>query len=488
MFQGALTRWQTARGRGPFFLLILLGAISVLGHAPFFIAPAFILSFALFWIRIDAVSRWDDRPKRAVFWSGWAFAFGYFLAGLYWIGSAFLVRGGVYVWIMPLCVVVLPALLSLFWAFAASLYARLRVTHLGVSALIFAVVIGAAEWLRGHILTGFPWNLPGYIFEGGNPISQSASLFGIYGLTLLTLLLGAAFGPALIDTRKHFVAPTVCLAVFAGLFVWGHMRLNTHSDVEMTDLNIRVVQAAIDQTRKFDPEYYNEIVTRYTELTRSAGLDTIDVIIWPEGAIPGLVLERREVMDAIVSALRPGQTLVLGVTRRDLEGRYYNSMAAITVGADGSAGLSALYDKRRLVPFGEYFPGGGLIEKLDMPTLSAAVASFTKGETGLFAPPGLPPASAQICYEIIFPGFTDLSTEPQPDYILNISNDAWYGRSTGPWQHLNQVRYRAIETGLPVVRSASNGVSGVIDPLGRRLNDTSPYALTVIDTVLPAPL
>lgn len=488
MLKRALAWWQDARGRAPFFLLILLGAISVLGHAPFFIAPAFLMCFALFWVRIDAMTRWAICPKRAIFWSGWAFAFGYFLAGLYWIGSAFLVRGGMYVWIMPLCVPVLPAGLSLFWAFATSLYARFRSSHLWLRAVTFALCLFITEWLRGHILTGFPWNLPGYIFEGGQPISQSASLFGIYGLTFLALLLGASIGPFLLNIRQNFVAPALFVLIFCGLFGWGHMRLSDQSAVQMTGLNIRVVQAGINQSRKFDPIYYDEIITRYTDLTRSAGTQDIDVIIWPEGAIPGLVLERNEVMEQIISALRPGQTLVLGVTRRDNKYNYYNSMASISVAADGSASLTALYDKQKLVPFGEYFPGGHLIDKLNIPTLSAAVSSFTKGEPGVFAPPGLPPASAQICYEIIFPGFTDLAATPRPEYILNISNDAWYGRSTGPWQHINQVRYRAIESGLPVVRSASNGMSGFIDPMGRHITHTSPYDVGVIDGTLPRPL
>ena len=481
-----IQRWQNARGRGPFFLLILLGAISVLGHAPFYFAPVFLLCFALFWLRIDGMRHWENRPKRALFWSGWAFGFGYFLMGLYWIGSAFIVRGGIYVWIMPLCVPVLPAFLALFWAIPSALYGYVKSTRLWIGALVFGLLIFAFEWLRGHILSGLPWNLPGYIFEGGKPISQSASLFGIYGLSFLTLLLGAALGPILKQPKKGAAFFAIMLAAFIGLFGWGTWRLSSVTIANTpSNTKVRVVQAQIDQTKKFDPAYYDTILDRYIQLSYSEGIEDIDLIVWPEGAIPGLVLERQAVMEQLISGLRPGQTLVFGVTRRDSDNNYFNSMVAITMGAEGRAMISATYDKNKLVPFGEFFPGGELVQKMGIPSLSAAVSSFTRGEIRPFSPEGLPPANAQICYEIIFPGFADLSTNPRPEYILNISNDAWYGRSTGPWQHINQVKYRAIETGLPVVRSASNGVSGMIDPMGRRLEKTSPYELTVIDQTLP---
>jgi len=489
VFAQYLSRWQNARGRGPFFLLILLGAISVLGHAPFYFAPVFLLCFALFWLRIDGMREWEERPKRALFWSGWAFGFGYFLAGLYWIGSAFLVRGGIYVWIMPLCVPILPAFLALFWAIPSALYGYLKLSKLWLSALIFGLLIFVFEWLRGHILSGLPWNLPGYIFEGGKATSQSASFLGIYGLSLLTLIFGAAIGPLLKRPKAGAVFFAIMLAGFVGLFGWGQWRLNNaQMSASPADINIRVVQAQIDQSKKFDPDYYDTILERYAELSYSEGIEEIDLIIWPEGAIPGLVLEREIVMAQLISGLRPGQTLVFGVTRRDQDNKYYNSMVAITMGDNGQAYASAIYDKYKLVPFGEYFPGGQFVQKMGVPSLSAAVSSFTRGDQSAFTPPGLPPASAQICYEIIFPGFTNLSETPKPQYILNISNDAWYGRSSGPWQHINQVKYRAIETGLPVVRSASNGVSGIIDPWGRSLENISPYELTVIDQTLPKSL
>ena len=486
MLAQCISRWQTTRGRGPFFILILLGAISVLGHAPFYFAPVFLLCFALFWLRIDGMRVWEQRPKRALFWSGWAFGFGYFLAGLYWIGSAFLARGGFYVWIMPLCLPALPAFLALFWAIPSALYGRFKSPKLWLGALTFGLTIFIFEWLRGHILSGFPWNLPGYIFEGGKPISQSASVIGIYGLSLLTVLLGAAIGPLLKNPKSGGAACAALLAVFAVMFGWGQWRLSATEVVDAPgDYKIRIVQAQIDQGQKFDPDYFETILSRYTQLSYSAGLEDIDFIVWPEGAVPGLVLENPALVERLLSGLRPGQTLIFGVTRRDADNKFYNSMVAIKLGNDGRATVTDIYDKHKLVPFGEYFPGGELVRKMGIPSLSAAVSSFTRGEIRSFTPEGLPPASAQICYEIIFPGFTDLTSEPDPQYILNISNDAWYGRSTGPWQHINQVKYRAIETGLPVVRSASNGVSGIIDPLGRSLEETSPYDLTVIDQTLP---
>lgn len=436
--------------------------------------------------------------KRAYFNTGYWFGFGFFLASLYWVASAFIARGGFYIALAPLGMLLLPAGLALFFAFAASLTARFRTKSVPLHALIFAVIIFSAEWLRGHILSGLPWNLPGYIFMAGAPVSQSASFLGIYGLSFLVLLMTAALGYLLSQNFRWVnLAPLgTVLALFGGLWLWGHNRLSNANIEYHNDVLIRIVALDIEQMQKFDQDAYVGIVSRYLSANVKDLGQQPTHIIWPEGAIPYLTfltgggLDDATLQNTITSQLAPGQTLFLGLNRiEDIgdERRYYNSMIGLTKSAEGPLTLSSVYDKTKLVPFGEYFPGNRLIAGLNIPQLTAFTTSFAPGAPATASLYGLPDASQQICFEAIFPGFTSRQAKngPEPEFILTISNDSWFGRSTGPWQHFNQVSYRAIETGLPIVRVASNGVSGTIDPYGRRINSDNPFEDVVIDVKLP---
>ena len=485
---------ETARGKRAFLLTILLGAASVLAHAPFFIWPAFLICMALFFIRLRGISLHDDaKARRRAFWAGWAFGFGYFLASLFWIASAFITRGGGYVWLAPIGTALLPMGLAFFWAIAAWVYVKLS-RRFAKSALaaatLFTALFFIAEFLRGHIFSGFPWNLPGYIWEAGGTISQSASWWGIYGLTFLTLLwaasLGAALGAKIKASNRFIAAPYLPLIVmslmFTALLVAGQMRLSAHPiAAEESGPKIRVISTALTQDQKYDQQNYVEIVNHYLELSFADGAQGIDAIIWSEGAVPGLILEDRRLMETIDALLAPEQTLIIGATRRlydetlpeDHPGgqwRYYNSLIALQSTQTGMPRIAASYDKQKLVPFGEYFPANSLISSLNIPALTQAVSSFDHGSGVQPALPGLPPVSVQICYESIFSGFTENPDDnPQPEWILNISNDSWFGPTSGPLQHFNQVKYRAIEQGIPVVRSAASGISGFVDPMGRDL-------------------
>ena len=502
---------ETARGKRAFLLTIVLGATSVLAHAPFFIWPTFLICTALFFIRLRGVSQHEDKPRRRAFWAGWAFGFGYFLASLFWIASAFLTRGGGYVWLAPLGTALLPMGLAFFWAIAAWLYVKLsqKFTRgpLGAVAL-FTAIFFIAEFLRGHIFSGFPWNLPGYIWEAGGAISQSASWWGIYGLTFLTLLWAASLGAALIaktHAAQRFAlkayAPLLIMSLtFVALFGAGQMRLSAHSLnlAEKGGPKIRVISTALTQDQKYNQQNYVQIVNHYLELSFADGAQGVDAIIWSEGAVPGLILEDTRLMEMIDSLLAPEQTLIIGATRRlydenlpeDHPGgqwRYYNSLIALQSTQTGTPRLVASYDKQKLVPFGEYFPARSLISALNIPALTQAVSSFDHGSGVQPDLPGLPPVSVQICYESIFSGFTENPKDgPQPEWILNISNDSWFGPTSGPLQHFNQVKYRAIEQGIPVVRSAASGISGYADPLGRDIVIGTGQPSQAIDYSLPA--
>jgi apolipoprotein N-acyltransferase len=503
--QETLARVLAVGGFRGFILTVLLGAVSVLGHAPFYLWPVTIICLALLMLRLDDAHE-QERPLRAAFWRGFAFALGYFLAGLYWIGSAFIARGPEFVPYMPFAILLMSAGLAVFWGVAGLAY--IRFSRGGVSSIwragIFASVFFIVEFLRGHIFSGFPWNLPGYIFPAGKPISQIASIVGIYGITALVFILSAALA-LLIERRQQWLPIVMSFVVLIACYGYGAVRLSA-SDIQYeADVKLRIVHANIPQRDKFDPNKYVSTANTYLQLSRSAGFDDVTHIIWPEGAIPGLMLEDQGLMAAIDTMFRSGsgqgnkkppvfitQTLRAEPKPGSDKLAYYNAAAAVTFADGQPPTISPYYDKQKLVPFGEFIPGGNLLENIGLHSLSTALESMTPGKSGeVPALPGLPPASIQICYEIIFPGFTSRS-QPQsgrpPNWILNLSNDSWYGNSTGPRQHINQARYRAIEQGLPVVRATSGGVSGVIDPYGRQLNQLGPGEQGVIDARLPRPI
>ena len=496
MISAAVSSVMSARGKGAFFLTMLAGAISVLGFAPFYIWPAFVLMLGGFFVRLHGIAAREDEGKlvgKAAFWAGWAFGFGTFVAGTYWLSSAFITRGGFYVWLSPIGVFGLPLALAFFWAFAAKIYVwflrgALRGKSIALCALAFTLVIFLMEFLRGHILSGFPWNLPGYIWEAGGTMSQIASVIGIYGLSALAIFTSAALGAFLIN--RHWGLPILSTALLVGVITFGTQRLDKAKVDYVKGPHLRVVTLDIRQQDKFAAGGYIQTINRYLEAS-NAPFDTRPThIIWPEGAIPGLVLEDTELMNAMGRNFQGGPDIIMGSTRREMsedgETQYFNSVAALSP-EGGTMALKAHYDKSKLVPFGEYFPGASLIEEFEVPALTAAVSSFDKGDGKMTPLPNLPPASIQICYEVIFPGFAkkSASSDIAPQWILNVSNDSWFGKSTGPYQHFNQARYRAIEEGLPLVRSASSGFSGIVDPYGRVLKSLPLGESGVIDHALP---
>jgi len=494
-------RLMRARGGKGFLLNFVLGGLAVLGHAPFYIWPLTILCFAVLLLRLDGAG-FLERPKKAAFWTGFAFGLGYFLFGLYWIGSAFMARGGLYVPIMPFAVLLLCAGLAVFWGLAGLTYVRLAAAapSSALRVILFACVFWLAEFTRGHLFGGFPWNLPGYVFPAGKPISQAAVYIGIYGLSALVLFLAGALALALSAKPRKTIPALVGVAVLGGLYAAGAMRLEGAKVDYVEGVKLRIVHANIPQKDKFIPEKYNSTVYHYLNLSMSAGFEDVTHIIWPEGAVPGFMFEDSGLMAEVDHAFRSGprqppvwiaQTLRRGADEKTSKFKYYNAAAAVSFSDGAAPKFTPYYDKRKLVPFGEFMPGGSLVEKLGIRSLSTAMEGMSPGKRDRVpALPNLPPVSLQICYEIIFTGFTPKTLQPsgvRPEWILNLSNDSWYGNSTGPRQHVNQVRYRAIEEGLPVVRSTSGGISGVIDPYGRQLNQLNVKDDGIIDAALPRP-
>ena len=465
------------------------GALAALGLAPLFAWPLTALGFIGLILLLDG-THGRPRPMRAAFARGFGFGLGWFGLGMYWIGAPFLQVDGAAV-LAPLGIG-LPVLLAAFWGAACALAIRAWKRDWR-RIFLFAGVFTLCEWLRGHAFGGLPWNLPGYVWEAGGAISQIASILGIYGLTGLTLL--AFCMPAtLLDGKgpmEKRVVPTLAMALALGL-AWGAgaQRL-ARTPNGPGEFVVRVVDSGLTQAEIWAPGRAIDVARRYLELTGDAAESRADVVIWPEGAMPFLLLDQPEVLDAIGQRLA-NRVLITGVTRQEQSAAgttYYNS-AAVLDGVNGALRLGQIYDKTRLVPFGEFIPFYPLIQRLGLPI--KAVQEIGNGfEPGLgprrLIVPGAPPAGPLICFEAIFPGYLP-PADQRPEWLVNVTNDAWfsYGKGWppfGPYQHYNQARYRAIESGLPMARAASGGISAVIDGLGRELAATTLGGGTVEATI-----
>jgi apolipoprotein N-acyltransferase len=503
------TRWGTLeraatwvaglKGARRAVFAVLLGIFSVLAFAPVHAWPVLFLTFGgLVWL-LDGchASHLSLAPRlKCASLIGFWFGFGYFLAGLYWIAEAFLVEPWRHGWIIPFAMTALPGGMALFFAAACALAMLLWLPGVG-RVFALAIAFGLAEFARGHVLTGLPWNLVGYGLLGNGPMMQLAALFGVYALSLIAVLLFAS--PAAIAAPegsnlagdRGAVALASTLLVLLGLgALWGERRL-VEADSGSTGVRLRIVQADIDQANKWRPENSAEIFTDYLDLTKSgpSGLDGITLVIWPETAVPFLLDEATDALLAIGEVLPEGTSLLVGSARlveeRDageiVTTRIYNSLLVI----DDTGRVLSGYDKIHLVPFGEYLPFQDFLENLGVMQLTGVRGGFSAG-TGprLLQIPGAPPASPLICYEIIFP---DDVTEPgaRPGWLLNITNDAWFGSSAGPYQHFHQAQVRAVEQGLPVARAANTGISAVIDPYGRILAEIGLGEKGVIEADLP---
>jgi apolipoprotein N-acyltransferase len=480
----------------------LVGALGALAMPPYGIVPALAVSLTVaVWLQDGAAS---GRTALRRFWPcfliGWAWGFGYLTAGLWWLGQAFLVEADEFLWALPLGVIGLPFALGLFYGagFGAAglLWSRGAAR---IAALAFG--IAAAEWLRGHVFTGFPWNTLGMALAQNLWLMQGAALIGLYGLTILAVLACAA--PATLATGPRplgrFGPSAAAAALLAGMAVYGAERLGPPDPV-VAGIRLRLVQPNLPQDAKFRPENRADIVDRYIELSQrpvEAGAPEPTHIVWPESAFPFLIQRDPDALAKVAAGLKPGQHLITGAARAEepLPGerlRYFN--AVMVIGRDGR--ISDSYDKVHLVPFGEYLPAplDAALRALGLRQFVAIPGGFSAGSLvarQILSVPGLPSVAATICYEAIFPhailpaGHVAPAQEPA-GLILNVTNDAWFGDTPGPRQHLAQARLRAVEEGLPLVRDANTGISAVIDPHGRILGRTPLDEETWLDADLPA--
>ncbi len=482
--------WLAARqGWRHLAVVLAAGALSATAMAPLHFWPALAVGLCVLVWSLDGARR---HPKRTLagFLRGFVFGFGYFLAGTYWIAFAFLTRGEGYGFMVPVAVPAFAAMLAVFWGMAGVLQAWIA-PRLPWRVLVLAAVLTVTEWLRGHLFGGLPWNLPGYAWPAGGAVSQAAAWFGIYGLSFLTVFAlaspAAAIGRPL---RLSSLAPVIAGAAIGMIVLCGGaLRLSGADAGYQPDIRLRLVHADIPQRAKWAPGGAAMTRDRYLELTAEPGLADVTHVIWPEGALPVFMLEDDATLALIGQQLRAGQTLVAGINRRADTGNgeyaYYNALVGLRF-PNGSPRVESLYDKVRLTPFSEIVPLTGLLRAVGLDEFARYQFTPGPGATTLELP-GAPPVMPLICYEAIFPGFVHAVAD-RPAWLLNISNDAWFGVTAGPRQHFNQARYRAIETGVPMIRSAARGVSGVVDAHGRTRVEIPPGEEGVRDVNLPRPV
>lgn len=501
-----ITGWRRA------LLTIFAGAVVTLCLPPFYLLPAGFIGFPLLVMLIDPVSAPQQANISSRFKSGfrtgWLFGFGYFVAGLWWIGTALLVDAQAFAWAVPFAVLGLPAFLAIFYGFAVAI-ASLFWGAGFIRILVLAISFGITEWLRAIILTGFPWNALGYTMMPSPLWMQSVTLTSLYGMNSLAVLIFAMpvllFGTA---QQRFGWRSGMALAVILFTAHWGYgaWRLENAPQVDaQADIRantdapiIRLVQASIAQDAKWDDALRQSILNQHLELTTRPplpGQPVPDVIIWPETAVPYVLPQADFAVKAMAQALQKNQVLLAGAVRAQLpqhsdplaafsgstEPLYYNSI--FTIQASGA--ISASADKVHLVPFGEYLPFENVLKSFGMQEVVELPGGFTAApQRHSLAINSRLTLLPLICYEAIFP--SELNYQGKiANAIINVTNDAWYGNTPGPYQHFQQAQLRAVEQGLPMLRAANNGISAIVDPYGRITAQLTLNQVGFVDHALP---
>jgi len=492
-----LTGWRRL------LLAFLAGTVTILAFAPFTIGPALWVAFVpLLWM-LDGCKTWRECAL-----VGWAFGFGHFLTSFYWISEAFFVDAETF------GAIAYPAVAALSWGVGLFVAVTAAATHIippahedempddrvataALRVLLFAAMWTLMEWLRSWIFTGFPWNPMGAVWSEtktpfGLPVAQVTTLVGTYGLSLFTVILAAM--PAVLARPPRFkrawitaAAPIMVFAIIGG---GGAIRLSVTETSFVPNVKLRLVQANISQRDRARPSLWESQLQDYVNLSVEGRPTDITHVIWGEAAVPPTFFlnldERRRRIVAMAAPLNG--LLITGADRGLNDGTrwtaIYNSLFAITAAGD----VAAHYDKSHLVPFGEYMPMRWLIpyEKI-----TGGMGDFAGG-SGLttLRVESLPPFSPLICYEATFSGRVKVrlgSDTEQPRWLLNLTNDSWFGLSTGPYQHYATARLRAAEEGLSLVRVANTGVSAVIDGYGRTVAELGLGQRGTLDALLPEP-
>jgi apolipoprotein N-acyltransferase len=465
-------------------MAFIFGILATLTLAPFVFFPLLIFSFTGLICLMNGTS-----SRKRAFWDGWWWGWGFFISGMYWLNIALIMGISEFWWMIPEALFGLTGCAAVYSGLACWITAVVQAK--GLSRLVvFSVALTGMEYLRGGVISDFPWNLIGYSFGFSDAALQLASVIGIYGLTWFAALLGvsfAAFGDRTIPIKRSTAFVTVVWAMFTVSLGFGEWRL--HQDMRISEseryvegVTLRLVQANISESRRLNAKDWKDIVREQARLTRSAGEENITHIIWPETAIPFVVVQDKPLAPGSLEGMPDGKILIAGGDHWK-DGRVWNSVFAFN--HDGH--LLSVFDQKRLVPWGEFIPLHNLIPWTWVkPIVGRMDFSIGTGPRTLNLP-GLPPFAPMVCYEVLFP---DLASVPEypPQWLLAITNDGWFGISTGPYQHFEMARLRAIEQGLPLIIDGNTGLSASIDPFGRVLASLGLGKTGILDVKLPKPI
>ena len=472
-FLGVLVGWKRL------FISLAFGMVAATAQPPLFCLPALILSFTgLAWVLNGSTTFWS------AFLVGWMFGAGYFGAGLYWISEAFLVDPSRHAWLIPFSIFALSFGLGLFGGLATGLARLLWSPELGC-ALSLGGSWALLELVRGTVFTGFPWNPIGNAWVFVPIILQTAAWIGVYGLSALTIFVATCFASLGTTSKRKIIYSFSGVGLLCALALVGTWRLDGVSQKVVSDVMLRIVQPNISQKDKWHPEQIAQNFVDHITMSGSNGDGVVTHIIWPEAAIPFSILSDPVHRQLMQNAIPHGGYLVTGSPRLVRESSEVPTARNSLIVFDSKGAISAAYDKHHLVPFGEYIP---FREILPLKKLTVGTIDFTAGFGLTTLKVGkLPAFSPLICYEVIFPGKVALLND-RPAWLLNLTNDAWFGQTAGPHQHFASAILRAVEEGLPLVRAANTGISGIVDPYGRVVSRLEIGTRGVIDSPLPSPV
>lgn len=456
------------RKRYSFFSGVICGMI----FAPVYFLPG------LFALSAFAAQVKNSTSYKQAITLSYIFGFGFFLASLYWISFGPAVYLDQFWWVIPFAFAGLPAFIALFIILVGLISYKFKESFF--YHFVFTLSWLFVEWLISWIFTGLPWAMLGYGFSISELFIQPASLLGILGLSFVAVFAGSAF-----YSREHgLFRTTLALIIISSCIVYGYLRLQSHK-TEYSDIRIRIVQPSIPQIDKWDSNIFWENMAKQIELSQK-GKTPPDIIVWSEAALT-VPYHYKPVFDSIMSVFTKKNQVLLsgGVSDNNKKGdefEIYSSLVAL--GDDGK--LLFDYHKAHLVPFGEYMP---LKSYIPLKKLTHGILDYTQGTREVLTLSKYNNLRIQplICYESIFFDEVRISNQ-DADIIVNVTNDAWYGKSSGPYQHMQISRIRAVENGLPLIRSANNGISAVIDPLGRVLDELELNEVNIIDSYLPLKL
>ena len=443
------------------------GCIAALGQAPwslwFLTLTGFFFSFCILKV--------CENYKEASL-TGFFTGFGYFLVSLFWIMEPFLIPGSSHKWLAPFALIALSAGLSLFWLIAYGVSILISNKYNVVFAVI--VSLSAMEYIRSLAFSGFPWSLIGYSWSD-HPIIQLSSIIGPHGLTLFTLLLA---GLPFFKLKSVLVRLFIPFFLLMSAWSYGYITSSQTYNNESAKL-VRLVQPNAPQHEKWDPAQIPVFWERQLQFTRMPSSEPLDLIVWPETSVSVPLNDATGLLLAISEAASNVPT-VIGINDFVNDG-IRNTMALI--GADGV--VLEKFHKKKLVPFGEYIPFGEWLNDKGISGLAARDGAGYQAGTGerILRIPDIGYAIPLICYELIFP--SNVRTEVRPSMIIQVTNDAWFGRFLGPYQHLAQAKFRAVEQALPVIRAANTGISAIIDAKGKIVAQTRLNETTFLDAYIP---